>query len=129
MNAKIKSKLGLLESLSKRTYGTSPFQGQLNGIKQLLDAHEFRIAIVGEFSAGKSTFINALIGYDLLLHARSETTAAITHIHNVTHDDLRCRKVVIEFADEREALTIDISNDTSALSFNPFIKAIRCCTL
>lgn len=44
---------------------------------------EFRIAVVGEFSSGKSTFINGLIGKDILKHATIETTATVTYIHNV----------------------------------------------
>ena len=44
---------------------------------------EIRIAVVGEFSSGKSTFINALIGKDILNHATKETTAVITRLINV----------------------------------------------
>lgn len=42
----------------------------------------FRLAVVGEFSSGKSTFLNALIGKDLLKHGAQETTATITEIYN-----------------------------------------------
>lgn len=50
-------------------------------IDRLLD-DSFRVAVVGEFSSGKSTFLNALIGKDLLKHGAKETTATITEIHN-----------------------------------------------
>lgn len=50
---------------------------------------EFRIAVVGEFSSGKSTFINALLGRDILQHASTETTAAVTRIVNVPPQDPR----------------------------------------
>lgn len=43
-------------------------------IDRLLD-DSFRLAVVGEFSSGKSTFLNALIGKDLLKHGAKETTA------------------------------------------------------
>lgn len=50
-------------------------------IDRLMD-DSFRLAVVGEFSSGKSTFLNALIGRDLLKHGAKETTATITEIHN-----------------------------------------------
>ena len=50
-------------------------------IDRLLD-DSFRVAVVGEFSSGKSTFLNALLGKDLLKHGAQETTATITEIHN-----------------------------------------------
>lgn len=50
-------------------------------INRLLD-DSFRLAVVGEFSSGKSTFLNALIGKDLLKHGAKETTATVTEIHN-----------------------------------------------
>ena len=45
--------------------------------------NEFRITIVGEFSSGKSTLIDALIGKDILPHSTSEPTATLTYIHSV----------------------------------------------
>ena len=45
--------------------------------------NEFRITIVGEFSSGKSTLIDALIGKDILPHSTSETTATLTYIDSV----------------------------------------------
>ena len=50
-------------------------------IDRLLD-DSFSVAVVGEFSSGKSTFLNALLGKDLLKHGAKETTATITEIHN-----------------------------------------------
>lgn len=51
-------------------------------ILKRLEDKVFRIAIVGEFSSGKSTFINALLGKDILKHGVQETTATITEIIN-----------------------------------------------
>lgn len=40
--------------------------------------HVFRLAVVGEFNAGKSTLINALLGRAVLATARQPSTATIT---------------------------------------------------
>lgn len=58
-------------------------------LRDRLSDDEFRIAVVGEFSSGKSTFINAILGQDVLQHATTETTAAVTRIVNVAPDDPR----------------------------------------
>ncbi len=55
-------------------------------IDRLLD-DSFRVAVVGEFSSGKSTFLNALLGKDLLKHGSKETTATITEIHNRNNEE------------------------------------------
>ncbi|MBV9945957.1 MAG: dynamin family protein [Myxococcales bacterium] len=43
-------------------------------------AHPLRLAIVGEFNAGKSTFINALIGADVAPTGVLPTTATLHHL-------------------------------------------------
>ena len=65
------------------------FQESLSRWQQRLNDDFFRIAVVGEFSSGKSTFINALVGRDILSHATSETTAALSRLVNVSPDDER----------------------------------------
>ena len=40
----------------------------------------FTLAVVGEMSAGKSTFINALIGEDILPTGKAQTTSLITYV-------------------------------------------------
>lgn len=52
-----------------------------------LKDRKYRIAVVGEFSSGKSTLLNAVIGKDLLKHGALETTATITEIENVQDDN------------------------------------------
>ena len=42
------------------------FDKRLEQFRKRFEDDEFRIAVIGEFSSGKSTFINALIGRDLL---------------------------------------------------------------
>lgn len=60
---------------------------------------EFRIAVVGEFSSGKSTFINALLGKDVLQHATTETTAVLTRIVNVAADSELCNTGIVKLRD------------------------------
>ena len=45
-----------------------------------LESGEFRIAIVGEFSAGKSTFLNALLGQQVLPVSIRPTTSVINRL-------------------------------------------------
>ena len=72
-------------------------QESIKNIEEKIEEQEFRIAVVGEFSSGKSTFINAIIGKDILLHSTEETTATITHIINVSENDKRRNTVEIYY--------------------------------
>jgi predicted GTPase len=57
-----------------------------------------RIAVIGEFSAGKSTFINALVREKLVKASNLPTTAAATFISKGQND------VVVHFASDRKPL-------------------------
>lgn len=72
---------------------------ELDTLSERLNDKIFRLVVVGEFSSGKSTFINAIIGKDVLKHAATETTATVTYIYNVSADDNRLNKCEIEYAD------------------------------
>ena len=74
---------------------------QLEDLKQLYDFkntyhffadriadEKFQIAVVSGFNSGKSTFVNSLLGKDVMQHASTETTAVITRIVNVNADFL-----------------------------------------
>jgi len=81
-----------------------------------LENNEFKITIVGEFSSGKSTFLNAIIGKDILPHGVKETTAAVTYIHNVPQNDRRLNKAVIHFREETmNDITLDVGENRNAL--------------
>lgn len=64
------------------------FENSFRFFTDRIGDEEFRIAVVGEFSSGKSTFINALLGKDVLQHASTETTAVLTRIVNVASDSI-----------------------------------------
>lgn len=101
---------------------------RLSSIKKRVMDKVFRMAVVGEYSSGKSTFINALIGNDLLSHARSETTATITYIHNVGKDDPKNGTCIINYqSGEKEQLDdMDkLSEYTTAQSGLEVAKDIR----
>lgn len=90
---------------------------ELEGLQETIREKEYYIAVVGEFSSGKSTFLNALIGKDLLPHAVSETTAAVTYIHNVDETSEYINQIHIRFSDRKQTpivLPLD-ENDASTL--------------
>ncbi len=50
-----------------------------------LEAERFHLVILGEFNHGKSTFVNALLGSDILPTGITPTTASINHVvHGAT---------------------------------------------
>lgn len=96
---------------------------ELEYIKNRYEDKNFKIVVVGEFSSGKSTFINALIGKDLLKHATLETTATVTYIHNVDQDT----KISVNYSDGRVVEYKDysfIQDTTTTLSNEDVVNNI-----
>lgn len=60
---------------------------EFNKVSERLKDNRFKLAVVGEFSSGKSTFLNCLLKQDLLKHGRTETTATLTEIENVINEE------------------------------------------
>lgn len=121
MNDKQEKNKRLLDIISqiKKTQAIKSFPyiaESLTDTEFELKNNEFRITIVGEFSSGKSTFLNAIIGQDILPHGVNETTATVTYIHNVSKADPRLDKAIVHFRDEtKNDVTLDVSKDKSAL--------------
>lgn len=88
IQTKFLSLLGELEK-EESLQSVQGFAAELERLKERMQDDVFRIAVVGEFSSGKSTFINALLGKDVLSHASKETTAVLTQVVNVPPDDPR----------------------------------------
>ena len=95
------------------------FSEGLESFKQRINDDFFRLAVIGEFSSGKSTFINALLGRDILSHATKETTAVLTRIINVAEDDPR-KGSAVAFMKSGERLSIrnfdELKDYTTAVS-------------
>lgn len=92
------------------------YMNVLSDMEDEIKNNEFKITVVGEFSSGKSTFLNAIIGKDILPHGVKETTATVTYIHNVPTSDALYNKAIIHFSDKSlEDQTLDIGNDRNAL--------------
>lgn len=56
------------------------FLERLNQIESRAASETLRLAVIGTFSSGKSTFINALLGTRFLISKNEATTATATHI-------------------------------------------------
>ena len=68
-----------IDIIKKNDFIKEDFQG----IIHRLEDSTFKLVVVGEFSSGKSTFLNAFMGKDILKHGVKETTATITEIYNL----------------------------------------------
>ncbi|MEM9488546.1 MAG: dynamin family protein, partial [Myxococcota bacterium] len=58
-----------------------------------IENERFHLVVLGEFNHGKSTFVNALLGADVLPTGITPTTAAINHV--VWSDDKRAQAVLL----------------------------------
>jgi len=86
-----------------------------NIIKRLND-RTFKLAVVGEFSSGKSTFLNALIGKDILKHGAQETTATITEIKNENIGNKAVFDVLYTNGTTEKNISIDRLNEYTTTS-------------
>ena len=70
-----------LDDIAKKIKSALPEKSRsiIDRCLELYHKHEFVILIAGEISVGKSSFLNALMGYPVLLMDQTETTAAITY--------------------------------------------------
>lgn len=55
---------------------------EISEVESLIEDEEFNIVVVGEFSVGKSTFLNALMKKRILFSSNSEATGVATRIIN-----------------------------------------------
>lgn len=118
------NKISSLESIMKNSY----ISEEIKNIKSRIEDDTFRIAVVGEFSSGKSTFINAIIGKDILTHAVNETTAAITYIYNVPENDEKigsCDVIYNNGKSEHLADMNQLKNYTTVQSNNNVVEKIK----
>jgi GTPase SAR1 family protein len=76
------SVLTLLEQVRQFYQSTDQTENELtfDALYSQVENGEFTIVVVGEFSAGKSTFLNALMGDKYLPSFRSETTATVNFL-------------------------------------------------
>lgn len=81
-----------------------------------LEENQFTLALFGAFSAGKSSFANALLGYDLLPASPNPTTATITRImppnEQFAHGTVRIK------VKSKEEMLADIQHSLSKLGFD-----------
>ena len=76
---------------------------KLGKIKSELKSQQYKIAVVANMSAGKSTFINALFGVDILPTSTKATTDCATYIFS--KEGIQ-KRAVIYFSDKKETIEI-----------------------
>lgn len=99
-----------------------------------LEEGDFSIVVVGEFSAGKSTFLNALMGDRYLPSFTSETTATINFLKHRSKSpnehtlqiDYKDPSVPVKFA---EATKESIAKNVSTLGGDKVVQDIESVTL
>ena len=69
--------------------GREPVADRLLAELDALHQHRFRVVVIGEFSRGKSTFVNALLGQKLLPAKIRPTTAVLTSVRHGEDPDAR----------------------------------------
>lgn len=74
-----------------------------------LECGEFTIAVVGEFSAGKSTLLNALMGEKILPSFTDETTATVNYLRHKEHASKgECGEVVYNDGTSEQIYSADL---------------------
>ena len=102
------SKIYLNDRIEKLFSYYSQYQNQnrqevLTKTQKNLDNQEYKIAVVANMSAGKSTFINALFGREVLPAFNHATTDCATFIYS--KPDIE-KKAIIYFSDGKEKVEI-----------------------
>ncbi|WP_339323563.1 dynamin family protein [Paenibacillus sp. FSL W8-0194] len=81
----------------------------LEKIKDNFEVSRFELVVVGEFSTGKSTFINALIGKKVLPSKAMPTTATVNFIRHIRENPNHKEEVIVHFENETTQ-TVEFTN-------------------
>ncbi|MFV8829914.1 dynamin family protein [Alkalihalobacterium sp. APHAB7] len=107
----------LLEKVAEILPNSSQFRVLLELEEDIIEDY-YSIVVVGEFKHGKSTFVNALLGRDIMPRDVTPTTATINAVFYSEQEEVQILKSNGEL--ERRELTLDTLNEyTAAADFNP----------
>jgi len=98
----LKEKINSLEHYYKK-YPHEKRIGNIKQIKHYLNNQEYKIAVVANMSSGKSTFINALFGEEVLPAFNHATTDCATFIYSKPNID---KKAIVHFSDKKKPVEI-----------------------
>ena len=82
-------------------YPSKDIQTSVEQVRNELENQTYNIAVVANMSAGKSTFINALFGEEILPSNNAATTDCATYIHSSKKDNAE-KKAIIFFGDNSQ---------------------------
>lgn len=113
----IETVISMIQRTIKTVESLPGFQSMIEDLKEKesrLNHRTYTIALFGAFSAGKSSFSNALIGNEVLPTSPNPTTAVINRILPPT-DDYKHGTVVMHMKDERTLVDdlVEITKDFS----------------
>ena len=91
-------------------------------MKSLKNAQQYKIAVVANMSAGKSTFINALFGDSILPAYSHATTDCPIYIYSDDNPDND--KAIIEFTDDKP--TIELAKEDVPKEIKFYASSIGC---
>ncbi len=94
----------------------SPINLQLLSAKNRFEDEFLNLAVIGDFSCGKSTFLNALFGRDILSTDMQPTTAVPTYIRWNNHG-----KTFAVIAYDQREVSYDLSTNKGKLKFEKLI--------
>lgn len=78
-----------------------PFDEAIDELEDKILSNQYKIAVIGDFSSGKSTFINALVGEELLYNSNIEATGVVTTVQYGERPIAQvCKKKNSDIADE-----------------------------
>lgn len=101
--------LEVLKEYSKTDKSKLNFEEDIESIEKMLNSQKFTIAVVANMSAGKSTFINALFGDDILPALEKATTDCATYIKS--NNDNSDNQATIHFIDPKRKKIIIPNNE------------------
>lgn len=119
--ADVSTKAGLSDKNAKESLD--------NAARQLND-DTLRVLVMGKFSSGKSTFLNAMMGQELLPAKAEPTTAIISEIiyadkpEAILYPKKSKEPIKVDIADMRKYVVIDHNQDDGKKEESPFKKMI-----
>lgn len=98
------------------------WQSEAAKLREEFEAKHFRVAVVGEFNRGKTTFVNALLGKEILPADYLPTTATINRI---TYSDSPNAYVVMKDGQRRPVRIEELAEYVTKLSASSMENALQ----